>query len=59
MNVNNTPLASMGGITVNDNRFGHDTRVADCPIVVTQVTQLAAASNVFDDTGFAVRIRYG
>lgn len=59
VNINNTPLPSMSDIAVTDNRFGHDTRVPNCPIITTRQTQLTAAGNVFDDTGQAVQVRYG
>lgn len=59
VNINNTPLASMNAVTVNDNRFGHATRNANCPIIVTKAVALTALRNVYDDTGAVAVVRYG
>jgi len=58
-NINNYPLASMDAVVVNDNRFGHATRVANCPIIATRATSLTAMRNVYDDTSTAVVIKWG
>jgi hypothetical protein len=59
VNLNNSPMPTMGPVTVSDNRFGHDTRNANCPIIATQATQLTATGNVWDDTGAPVAVRNG
>jgi hypothetical protein len=59
VNINSTPLAALSAVVVNDNRFGHATRVLNCPVVVSTSTQLTAQRNVYDDTGAAVVIKYG
>jgi hypothetical protein len=57
VNANAVPRASMSGLTVSGNRFGHGTRIADCSVLSSRTTQLVAEGNVWDDTGSAVRIR--
>jgi hypothetical protein len=59
VNVSNLPLASMSGITISDNRFGHATRVPNCPIIVTRSTRLTASGNVFDNTSQPAPVRVG
>jgi hypothetical protein len=59
VNINNTPLAPLASVVVNDNRFGHATRVVSCPVVVTTSTALTSVRNVYSDTGTAVVIKYG
>jgi hypothetical protein len=59
VNINNGPLGAMSGVVVDSNRFGHATRVANCPIVATHAAGMAAARNVYDNTGAAVVIKYG
>jgi hypothetical protein len=53
VNLTPKPLPSLGGISLSGNRFGtHQT----CTIIDTLTTTLAAAGNVFDDTGLPVKI---
>jgi hypothetical protein len=59
VNVNNTPMGPMSGISVHDNRFGHNTRNPNCPIVATQEAHLSASGNVYDNTGAPAPVRYG
>jgi hypothetical protein len=59
VNLNNTPMPTMKAITVSENRFGHDTRNPNCPIIATQATQLVATGNVWDDTGNPAAVRDG
>ncbi|MCU1657137.1 MAG: hypothetical protein JWO57_1793, partial [Pseudonocardiales bacterium] len=54
VNINSKPMGSMGTVTVTDNKFGHDTRVANCPIIATIDIPLITAHNVFvNSTKFA------
>jgi hypothetical protein len=57
VNLDPKPLASMSGITVNDNRFGHHSSGDDCVIWADAHVGLTAVGNVYDDTGKAVRVR--
>lgn len=59
VNVNNAPGGPMSGITVTDNRFGHDTHVPNCAIIASRKTTLTAGENVWDDTNSPVDIRNG
>jgi hypothetical protein len=59
VNINNGPLGTMTGVVVNSNRFGHATRVANCPIVATRAAGMASSYNVYDDTNAAVVVKYG
>jgi hypothetical protein len=59
VNINNSPLAALAKIVVDDNRFGHNTRNANCPVVVTKSTELTALRNVYDDTNAVAVVRYG
>ncbi len=59
VNLAHKKLASMTGITVNQNRFGRNTRIADCAIISGAQTNLVAEGNVWDDNGQPVRIRNG
>jgi hypothetical protein len=51
--------SSMEDIRVRDNRFGDDTRNADCAIIRSSRVDLDASGNVWEDTGTAVRVRNG
>jgi hypothetical protein len=57
VNANAKPLPSMSGLTINGNRFGRNTRIPDCSVLSSTTTTIVAESNVWDDTGLAVRIR--
>ncbi len=57
VNLAHKKLASMRGITVTRNRFGHDTRVPDCPVLASKMTTMLAAGNVYNDSGLPARIR--
>jgi hypothetical protein len=59
VNLNNSPKPTMKAITVSTNRFGHNTRNANCPIIATHATQLTANGNVWDDTGKPAAVRNG
>ncbi len=59
VNLAHKKLASMTGITVTQNRFGRNTRIADCAIISSAATVLSASGNVWDDNGQPVRIRNG
>jgi len=59
VNVAHKVLKTMTGITVSGNRFGRGTRIADCAIIASAMTDLTAAGNVWDDSGEPVRIRRG
>jgi hypothetical protein len=59
VNVNNSPMGTMQSVSVNSNRFGHATRNANCPIIVTHAISLTATHNVYDDTGAVAAVRYG
>jgi hypothetical protein len=54
-NIANKPLASLAGITVTNNIFGH-AAVTGCQILYTSVTTIVAFNNVFADTGLPVVI---
>jgi hypothetical protein len=54
-NIANKPLASLAGITVTNNLFGH-AAVTGCQILYTAVTTIVASNNVFADTGLPVVI---
>jgi hypothetical protein len=54
-NIANKPLASMSGITVTNNLFGH-TAVTGCQILYSVVTTIVAVNNVYADTGRPVVI---
>jgi hypothetical protein len=54
-NIANKPLASLGGITVTNNIFGH-AAITGCQILYTSVTSIVAFNNVFADTGLPVVI---
>lgn len=45
---------TMGGITVNSNRFGHATKFAGCAILTDLQTTISQTGNVFDDTGLPI-----
>jgi hypothetical protein len=57
VNLANSPRPTLSGITVNSNRFGRNTRIADCPILGTRATTFTADGNVWDDNGQPVRVR--
>jgi hypothetical protein len=59
VNLSSDPLSSMSGVTVDDNRFGRDTRIDNCAIISGQETRLTAQHNVWDDTGAAVSVTKG
>jgi hypothetical protein len=52
-NIANKPLASLLGITVTNNIFGH-AAVTGCQILYTSATVLLAFNNVYADTGLPV-----
>lgn len=54
-NIANKPLASLSGITVTNNLFGH-AAVTGCQILYTSATTIVASNNVFADTGLPVVI---
>ncbi len=54
-NIANKPLASLSGVTVTNNIFGH-AAVTGCQILYTAVTTIVASNNVFADTGLPVVI---
>jgi hypothetical protein len=54
-NIANKPLASLAGITVTNNIFGH-AAVTGCQILYTSATVLLAFNNVYADTGLPVVI---
>jgi membrane-bound lytic murein transglycosylase B len=54
-NIANKPLASLAGVTVTNNIFGH-AAVTGCQILYTSVTSIVASNNVFADTGLPVVI---
>lgn len=54
-NIANKPLASLAGITVTNNMFGH-AAVTGCQILYTATTTLVAFNNVYADTGLPVVI---
>ena len=54
-NIANKPLASLLGITVTNNIFGH-AAVTGCQILYTATTVLVAFNNVYADTGLPVVI---
>ena len=54
-NIANKPLASLSGITVTNNLFGH-AAVTGCQILYTATTALVAFNNVYADTGLPVVI---
>jgi hypothetical protein len=54
-NIANKPLASLLGITVTNNIFGH-AAVTGCQILYTAATVLVAFNNVYTDTGLPVVI---
>ena len=54
-NIANKPLASLAGITVTNNLFGH-AAVTGCQILYTAVTTIVASNNVYADTGQPVVI---
>ncbi len=54
-NIANKPLASLSGITVTNNIFGH-AAVTGCQILYTSETALLASNNVYADTGLPVVI---
>lgn len=47
----------MLGLAFTSNRFGHASRVVDCPIIGPSTTPFVADANVYDDTGLAIRVR--
>lgn len=57
VNLAHKDLTSMSGITINDNRFGRDTRVADCPILGSTATTFTADGNTYEDNGAPVNVR--
>jgi hypothetical protein len=59
LNINNYPLPTMSGVIVNDNRFGHHTTNANCPVITTRATAPTTLRNVYDDSGAAIVVRYG
>lgn len=44
-------------LVVSSNRFGRDSRVADCPVIAPPTTPLVAEGNVYDDNGQPATIR--
>jgi hypothetical protein len=54
-NITNKPLASLSGITVTNNVFGH-AAVTGCQILYTSATTLVASNNVYADTSLPVVI---
>ena len=54
-NIANKPLASLSGVTVTNNLFGH-AAVTGCQILYSKVTTVVAANNVYADTGRPVVI---
>ena len=59
VNLSHYPLPSMSGVYVTNNRFGHNTRVANCPIISGPGTFLSAISNVWDDNGLPALVHKG
>jgi hypothetical protein len=57
INVNNKPLPTLTGMTIRDNRFGHDTRYTDCALISQPGVTLQVSGNVWDDTGLPARLR--
>lgn len=57
VNLAAKPRSGMGGIAVDDNRFGRNTRIRDCAILGSTTTTFSAEGNVWDDDGTPVRVR--
>lgn len=59
VNVSEKGRGPIEGLVINDNRFGRDTGVVDCPILLPATTASVATvtGSVYEDTGLAVRIR--
>jgi hypothetical protein len=56
VNIVPKDLDSIGPIVLADNLFGHDTRVANCPVARTASTTLEATHNLYQDSGQAIKI---
>jgi len=59
VNIADKGKTGMTAITATGNRFGRNTRNADCAIIRGSLVQLSATGNVWDDNGTPVRIRNG
>jgi hypothetical protein len=57
VNVVNLPRPSMTGIQVDNNRFGRNTRIANCAIFAKYAVTLTDVNDVWDDTGLPVTLR--
>ena len=55
VNLANKPLATLVGITMNDNIFTNDSALS-CTILYTPVTALSASGNVFINTGLPIKM---
>jgi hypothetical protein len=55
-NLTNRPLASMGGVTINNNHFGPHTP-DNCAIIIKPAVTFTASGNIMDATGLPARIR--
>jgi hypothetical protein len=57
VNVAEKGRGPIKGLVVSDNRFGHHTRVPDCPVIAPSTTPMVAQGNVYADSGAPARIR--
>ncbi|GAA4344535.1 hypothetical protein [Angustibacter luteus] len=57
VNIAEKSYGPLQGLVVNSNRFGRNTRVADCPVITPATTPMVADGNVYDDNGQPARIR--
>jgi len=57
VNLVNTPRPSMSGVQVDNNRFGRNTRIANCAIFAKYAVTLTDVNDVWDDTGLPVTLR--
>lgn len=59
VNISEKGRGAISGLVINDNKFGRNTRVADCAVIMPLATGAVAVTlrNVWEDNGTAVRIR--
>jgi hypothetical protein len=57
VNVAEKGRGPIQGLVVNNNRFGRNTRVPDCPVIAPSTTPMVAEGNVYADNGQPARIR--
>ncbi len=59
VNLQDKPMSSLSTVSLVGNRFGHNTRYANCAVIEQRGVRLAASGNVWDDTGRPIQVRQG